>query len=115
VVVDKIGLFLAFAVLALAGAIFDGRWILVALGIVMADLVQHAIFSFVKKGYTPGVATSVPYLAYVAWFFAQPQLRGLIDGPLAWVALALGAAIIAGNYLFAQQKVRRGDCRPARA
>ncbi|MGH6924906.1 MAG: HXXEE domain-containing protein [Propylenella sp.] len=115
VVVDKIGLFLGIAVFALAGALFDGRWILVALGIVTTDIVQHAIFSAAKRGYTPGVATSALYLASVVWFFAQPQLRGLVDGPLAWVALAAGAAVIMGNYLLAQRKVRRGDCQPAPA
>jgi hypothetical protein len=112
-VVDKIGLFLTLGLFAILGAGYDARWIFIAIGIITADLVQHAVFSLGKKGYTPGVATSAVYFVYVVYFFSQPDLRGLLGDPLAWAALGLGALFIAGNYWMARTKVRRGDCQLA--
>jgi hypothetical protein len=111
--VDKILLFLLLAALALAGAWLDGRWTLIAVGIVTADLVQHAVFSIGKRSYTPGVATSVLYLVYVVYFFVQEELRRLVGLDWAWVAVVGGAAFIGANYLAAWLKVRKGDCEPA--
>ena len=112
-VVDKIGLFLFLAACAVAGAVYDARVIFIAVGTMAADLVQHAVFSIGKKGYTPGVATSAAYLAYVVYFFGHAELQHLLNDPLAWVGMAAGAAFIAGNYWVARSKVQRGDCQPA--
>ncbi len=114
-VVDKIGLFLALALLAILGARYDARWIFIAICIITADLVQHAVFSLGRKGYTPGVATSAVYFAYVVYFFSQPDLQSLLGDPSAWGAMGLGVAFIAGNYWMARKKVRRGDCQLAAA
>lgn len=111
--IDKIGLFGLLAGTAVAGALFDPRWILLAVGVISADLVQHSIFSVRERAYTPGVATCAIYLIYLAVFFGQGELRDLLELPLAWEALALGAAFIGGNYALAAWKVWRGDCRPA--
>jgi hypothetical protein len=107
--VDKIGLFLLLTVLALMGHWLDTRWILIAVGIITADFIQHTLFSFVKRGYTPGVATSVFYLLYIVYLFVQEE-RSL--GGLDWVALLGGAAFIGGNYFTAWLKVRKGKCAP---
>jgi hypothetical protein len=112
-VVDKIGLFLFLAAFAAAGAVYDGRVMFIAVGIILADLVQHAVFSIGKKSYTPGVATSAAYLAYVVYFFGYSESRHLLNDPLAWVAMVAGAAFIAGNYWIARRKVQRGDCQLA--
>lgn len=112
-VFDKIGLFLVLAGLAVAGATYDARVMLIALGIIAADLVQHAVFSIGKRGYTPGVATSALYVAYVVYFFSHAELRYLLNDPRSWAALTAGAAGIAINYWLAWRKVRRGDCRLA--
>lgn len=110
---DKIGLFVALTGLAIAGVLVDPLWILVAVGFIAADLVQHASFSVAKRGYTPGVATSALYLAYIVYFFSHAELRSLLNDLLAWVALVAGAAGIVINYGLAWRKVRRGDCRLA--
>lgn len=106
--VDQIGLFLVLAVLAWLG----DRWIIIAVGILAADVAQHALFSFAKKRYTPGVATSVLYLGYVIYIFAAGGVR--LTG-LDWLALAAGGTFIAGNYLLASWKVRSGQCEPTGA
>lgn len=111
--VDQIGLFLLLTVLAFAGAQRDSRWLLVAVGIVAADLVQHAIFSIAVRDYTPGVATSALYLLYVIYFFDLEEVRQVMDRRWAWAALAAGAAVIAINYLMARRKVLMGRCRQA--
>jgi Protein of unknown function with HXXEE motif len=114
-VVDKIGLFLFLALLAISGASRDARWIFIAIGIITADLAQHATFSIKTKGYTPGVATSAAYFVYVVYFFSRPEIQGLWHDPFAWGAMALGAAFILGNYLSARLKMRLGRCQPAGA
>lgn len=111
--VDQIGLFLLLVLFAVMGALFNPRWILVAVGIITADLVQHAIFSIAKRKYTPGVATSVLYLLYVAYFLGREELRGLIHLDWAWGAMMGGMAFIAINYVLASLKVRLGRCRLA--
>jgi|SRR5215213_3315258 len=109
--IDQIGLFLLLAGLAALGALLDSRWLLVALGIIIADLVQHAVFSIAKMKYTPGVATSTLYLLYVIYFFGREELRSHLYRDWAWVAVAVGAAFIAANYTIA--KVQAGRCSPA--
>lgn len=108
---DQLGLFVLLSLLSLAGA-FNIIFILVAVGFVTADLVQHAIFSISKRQYTPGVATSVLYLGYVVYFdfFELSRLHIRFD----WTTLvfmALGAGIIVFNYLRAARKVRKRNER----
>ena len=113
--VDQIGLFLLLAGLAITGALVEARWLLVAVGIITADLVQHAVFSIAKGKYTPGVATSALYLLYVAYFFGREELRSLVHLDWAWLAMAIGVAFIAVNYLVSGTIVRLGRCGPAGA
>lgn len=110
---DKIGLFVVLTGFAIAGALVDARLILVAVGFIAADMMQHAGFSIAKRGYTPGVATSALYLAYVVYFFSHAELRHLLSEPWSWLALAVGAGGIALNYWLAWSKVQRGDCAAA--
>lgn len=115
IVIDKIGLWLLLALLALLGLLVDGRWILVGVGVITADVVQHALFSLGMKRYTPGLATCVLYILYIAYFRGRVSVPRLTDDVWAWAAMAAGAAFIGGNYLAARHKVRRGDCRTAAA
>ena len=115
ILIDKIGLWLFLAFLALLGSLFDGRWILVGVGIVTADIVQHALFSLGMKRYTPGLATCVLYLLFIAYFLAHAPVPSLANDVWAWAAMAAGAAFIGSNYLAASRKVRRGDCGRATA
>lgn len=109
--VDQVFLFVLLAALSLAGARLDGRWILVAVGIVAADLLQHSIFSVSKLAYTPGIVTSAVYLVYVGYFFADKERRTLASGTWGWAALASGALFIGGNHLYASGRVRLGRAR----
>jgi hypothetical protein len=112
-VVDEIGLFVGLTVFALAAVLVDARLILVAVGFIAADMIQHAGFSIAKRGYTPGVATSALYLVYVVYFFGHAELRHLLSEPWSWLALAVGAGGIALNYWLAWSKVQRGGCAAA--
>ena len=103
-------LFLGLAVLGILGALKDARLLLVPVGIITADLAQHAVFSIAKGKYTPGVATSVLYLLFVVNFFGSEELRSLVYLDWAWLALVAGVAAIAGNYLFSRAIVRSGRC-----
>jgi hypothetical protein len=112
---DQIGLFLLLAGSAVFGAWRSPRLILIAVGIIAADLVQHAIFSISKGKYTPGVATSALYLLYVVYFFSREDGRRLLTpGWGGLVALAAGASFIVINYAFARWKVQTGRCKPVR-
>jgi len=103
VVIDQIGLFVLIACLAVGGALIDGRWILVAVGVVMADLVQHSVFSLAKRGYTPGIATCGLYLFYLVYFFAQVDPYAPTGDVPAWLAMATGASMIVANYILASK------------
>jgi hypothetical protein len=100
--VDQLGLFVMLSLLALAGA----RWppaLYVAVGFISADVVQHAIFSLVRGRYTPGVATSALYLAFVVHVVRQVEaFDACVLG-----AMAVGAAALLANYATASFKVRR--------
>jgi hypothetical protein len=111
--VDQVGLFLVLAFLAVFGALLYPPFFLVAVGVISADLVQHASFSIAKRRYTPGVATSVLYLLYIVYFFAGEEGRRLLTLGWVWVAMAVGVAFIAGNYAYASWKVQTGRCRLA--
>jgi len=113
IVIDKIGLWLFLALLAFLGWLVDGRWILVGVGVVAADIVQHALFSLRMKRYTPGLATCVLYVIYLAYVLRQVSVSRLAGDVLALAALAMGGAFIGGNYVSARHKLRRGDCRKA--
>ena len=107
--VDQVGLFALLAALAVAGNRFDSRWMLVAVGLISADVVQHFIFSIRKGALTPGVQTSVLYLLYVGYFFWDQGVRSILDIRAA-AALGGGAAFIAANYLYAWWRMYRGRC-----
>jgi hypothetical protein len=109
---DKIGLFAGILITAVLAASHDGRWIFIPVGIILADCIQHFAFSIAKRAYTPGVATSVLYLALLVYCFST--FGGPTDVP-GWIALLLGVGFIAGNYLLASTLVRRGRCSPAAA
>lgn len=115
VVFDQLGLFVGLAALAIAGTVANAFWFFVALGFVAADVMQHAAFSVSKRGYTPGIATSAGYLAYIGYVLSRIEGQGTLDQPLAWIALASGAALIAINYGLARRKVRLGRCQLAAA
>ncbi len=103
VVNDQIGLLALVTSLAVAGTMIDGRWMLVAVGIVMADLVQHATFSIVKRAYTPGIATCALYLVYLVYFFARVDPYAPTGDVPAWLAMATGASLIVANYILASK------------
>lgn len=103
VVIDQIGLLALVASLAAAGSVLDGRWILVAVGIIMADLVQHTTFSIVKRAYTPGIATCALYLVYLVYFFTQVDPYAPTGDVPAWLAMATGASFIVANYILASK------------
>jgi len=115
ILIDKIGLFAGLVLFAVLGAALDARVIFIAVGILCADIVQHAIFSLKKKAYTPGIATCALYLAYVVYFFSQPATQGWLGDGWARIALVVGAGGIAINYALSWWKVHRGDCRLAAA
>lgn len=107
IVVDQIGLFALLTALAVSGTLFDGRWILVAVGVVTADLVQHTAFSVAKRGYTPGSASCVFYFVYLLYFFVRVDPYAPTGDVPAWLAMAAGASLIVANYFLASKAVWR--------
>jgi len=100
---DQIGLFILLTLLVLGSIQWSGlMWVVV--GFIIADLVQHSVFSLVRRKYSPGVATSVLYLIFVIYFFGF-EVEEVIT-TLEWGAMALGAALLVGNYIMAAWKVR---------
>ncbi len=69
---------------------------------IMADLIQHAVFSIGRRKYTPGVVTSALYFIYVIYFLTRFELHGFH-----LVGIAVGAAGLAVNYVLASRKVRK--------
>jgi hypothetical protein len=104
---DKIGLLAGIVLASLLAVWVDGSWIWIPIGILIADSLQHVVFSASTRRYTPGLATCVLYLAFLVYFFGR---LGLPDGWPGWLALVVGAAVIAGNYAMAAAKVRKGEC-----
>lgn len=104
---DQIGLFLVLTLLALLGAFRTAEFILVAVGVVTADLIQHFVFSIVRRQYSPGVATSPLYLVYVLYFsfFELPQLTIGLERIL-WYMI-IGASLLILNYVVASIRVRK--------
>lgn len=101
IIIDQVGLFLSlslFALLGLTGLFF----ICLVVGFIMADLIQHAVFSIGRRKYTPGVVTSVLYFIYVLVFLARFELQGMH-----FAGMALGVAGLSINYILAYRKVRK--------
>lgn len=108
-VVDQVGLFLGLSLLALGGILWP-LLIWVAVGFIIADLIQHSVFSIGCRKYTPGVATSAFYLIYAIYFFAYSDLGKMgerVRPEWAVVSLAVGASGIVLNYALASRKVRK--------
>lgn len=106
---DQIGLFAALAALAIAGVGLKPA-MLVAVGFITADLIQHVVFSIVRRGYTPGIATSALYLIFVV-YFARVVLEfqfGLRT--LGFMALGAGGLLL--NYFIASWRVRKRQQKP---
>lgn len=111
VIVDQIGLFLGLTIFTLWAWQSDWDWlVMVPVGVIAADFVQHSIFSIAKRRYTPGLGTTFLYFAYLIVFFAGEGLRILEGSTWGWSALVLGMAVIAGNYFLARRTVRSGKC-----
>jgi len=77
-------------------------WVVV--GFITADLIQHNVFSYVRRKYSPGVATSVLYMLFVIFFLRFGSGKVNI---IEWVAMGYGATFLVGNYLVAVWRVRR--------
>ena len=74
---------------------------------ILADCIQHFLFSIVKRGYTPGVVTSLLYVALLIYYlrrFGEPA------DLLGWIALLLGIGFIVINYLLSSILVAQGRC-----
>ena len=111
VVVDQILLFLLLAGTTTLALLFSLHWLFMfPVGIILADVVQHVIFSVVKRGYTPGIITTFLYLAYLIVFFAGAGEQILGSG-WTWLLSVAGMAVIAVNYFMARRKVRSGECK----
>jgi hypothetical protein len=107
---DQLGLFIVLATMAYLAYIdkFGGVTILIAVGFVTADTIQHTVFSIARRSYTPGIATSVLYMGYILNFYlvelklaAQDLGMGRILG-----YTVLGGALLLLNYLILSKKVK---------
>lgn len=106
---DQIGLFAVLAALAIVGVGWKPA-MLIAVGFITADLIQHAVFSIVRRAYTPGIATSALYLIFVVYFtvvVVEFQFGLRILG-----FMALGAGGLLLNYFIASWKVRKRQQKP---
>ena len=83
---DRIGPLLLLVALALAGVLVHAFWIWLALGIIAADLAQHAARSIGVRAYTPGVATGA-FLAVYVLSFIGGSCRAIVG-----LALVVGRA-----------------------
>lgn len=109
---ERIGPLLLLLALALSGVLVDAFWIWLALGIVVADVAQHAACSIRVRAYTPGVATGA-FLAVYALAFVGGSLSGPSwTEPSSWGAMVIGAAFVAIGYLSTR---RRRPLAPQRA
>jgi hypothetical protein len=100
---DQVGLFLILATmacLAYAG-VFGGITILIAVGFITADTIQHSVFSIARPGYTPGIATSVLYAGYVLYFYLYQLKLAVLYFGTGWtiVYTGLGGFLLLLNYL----------------
>jgi phosphatidylglycerophosphate synthase len=101
---DRIGPLLLLVAVALAGVLVHAFWIWLALGIIAADLAQHAARSIRIRAYTPGAATGA-FLAVYTLAFVGGSLSGPSWAqPSSWGALVIGIAFVVVGYLSAQRK-----------
>jgi phosphatidylglycerophosphate synthase len=103
-VADRIGPLLLLVAVALAGVLVHAFWIWLALGIVAADLAQHAARSIRVMAYTPGIATGAFVVVYVLAFVGGSLSEPSWAQPSSWGALVIGIAFVAIGYLSAQRK-----------
>jgi phosphatidylglycerophosphate synthase len=101
---DRIGPLLLLVAVALAGVLVHAFWIWLALGIIAADLAQHAARSIRVRAYTPGVATGAFLAVYVLAFVGGSLTGPSWARPSSWGALVIGIAFVAVGYLSAQRK-----------
>jgi len=99
---DQVLLFIVLSLLALGSTMWPVlMWVVV--GFIIADLIQHSVFSLVRRKYSPGVATSVLYLIFVIYFLGSEAGETITNVKLG--AMALGAALLVLNYVMAVRKV----------
>jgi phosphatidylglycerophosphate synthase len=101
---DRIGPLLLLVALALAGVLVHAFWTWLALGIIVADLAQHAARSIRVRAYTPGVATGAFLAVYILAFVGGSLSEPSWARPSAWGAMVIGIAFVAVGYLSAQRK-----------
>jgi hypothetical protein len=110
---ERIAPLLLLVALALAGVLVDAFWIWLALGIVVADLTQHAACGIGIRTYTPRDATGVFLAVYVLAFVGGSLSAPSWIGPSAWGAIAIGIAFVAIGYLSARRRRPRAAQRVA--
>lgn len=107
---DQVGLFFILAAMAYLAylGIFGGVTILLAVGFVTADTIQHTVFSIAKRSYTPGIATSVLYMGYILNFYLVELRFAAQDLGMGrtLMYIGLGGALLLLNYLILSKKVR---------
>jgi len=107
---DQVGLFFILATMAYLAylGIFGGVTILIAVGFITADTIQHTVFTIARRSYTPGIATSVLYMGYILNFYLVELKFAAQDLGMgrSLVYLVLGGALLLLNYLILSKKVR---------
>jgi hypothetical protein len=101
---ERIGPLLLLVGLALAGVLVHAFWIWLALGIVAADLVQHAASSIHGRAYTPGVVTGALLAVYILSFVTGSVSQPLWGEASSWGAMVIGMAFVAIGHLSTQRK-----------
>jgi hypothetical protein len=89
---------------------FNGVTILIAVGFVTADTIQHTVFSIARWNYTPGIATSVLYMGYILNFYLVEVKLAAQDLGIGRILVytGLGGALLLLNYLILSKKVKNG-------
>jgi hypothetical protein len=98
--------------LAASGALVGACWIWLALGIVTADLVQHAALGIRARTYIPGAATGALLALYVLFFLGSSLSQPSWDQFSSWGAMLIGIAFASVCNLSAR---RRRPLAPHRA
>jgi hypothetical protein len=101
---ERIGPLLLLVALALSGVLVDAFWIWLALGIIVADLAQHAACSIRVRAYTPGVATGAFLAVYVLSFVGGSLSGPSWAEPSSWGAMVIGIAFVAIGYLSVRRR-----------
>jgi hypothetical protein len=107
---DQVGLFIVLATMAYLAYIgkFGGVTILIAVGFITADTIQHTVFSIGRKIYNPGIATSVLYIGYILNFYLVEVKLAAQDLGMGRILVytGLGGALLLLNYLILSKKVK---------